>query len=118
MMARGSNQTVIIKNYSFSTSWLNIFPGVCCKCKINHVIFFLFCTLQNLVTTLVVILLALSGRISVEKLSWKLIRVWIPVNVIFIGMLVSGMYRYRINFTLCIFFNTYGDIEPDMLDIF
>lgn len=50
---------------------------------------------QNLVTTLVVVLLALSGRISVEKLSWKLIRVWIPVNVIFIGMLVSGMYSLK-----------------------
>ncbi len=38
--------------------------------------------------------LGLCRVVSVEKLNWKLIRVWIPVNVIFIGMLVSGMYRY------------------------
>lgn len=30
-----------------------------------------------------------------ERLNWKLIRVWIPVNIIFIGMLVSGMYSLR-----------------------
>ncbi|KAF1894816.1 hypothetical protein Lal_00028259 [Lupinus albus] len=50
---------------------------------------------QNFISTLVVVLLALSGRISVEKLNWKLVRVWIPVNVIFIGMLVSGMYSLK-----------------------
>nr|KYP60153.1 GDP-mannose transporter [Cajanus cajan] len=50
---------------------------------------------QNFITSLVVVLLSLSGRISVEKLSWRLIRVWIPVNVIFIGMLVSGMYSLK-----------------------
>ncbi|KAL2956070.1 hypothetical protein AAZX31_18G064900 [Glycine max] len=50
---------------------------------------------QNFIATLVVVLLSLSGRISVEKLSWRLIRAWIPVNVIFIGMLVSGMYSLK-----------------------
>ncbi|RDX70705.1 GDP-mannose transporter GONST2, partial [Mucuna pruriens] len=50
---------------------------------------------QNFIATLVVVLLALSGRISVEKLSWRLIRVWVPVNVIFIGMLLSGMYSLK-----------------------
>ncbi|KAL2332931.1 hypothetical protein Fmac_014144 [Flemingia macrophylla] len=50
---------------------------------------------QNFITSLVVVLLSLSGRVSVEKLSWRLIRVWIPVNVIFIGMLVSGMYSLK-----------------------
>ncbi|KAJ1441866.1 Sugar phosphate transporter domain [Sesbania bispinosa] len=50
---------------------------------------------QNFISTLVVVLLALSGRISVEKLNWRLVRVWIPVNVIFIGMLVSGMYSLK-----------------------
>lgn len=103
-MARGSNQTIILKNDSFSASWLYFFPGAYCKCKINHVSFILPCTLQNFIATLVVVLLSLSGRISVEKLSWRLIRAWIPVNVIFIGMLVSGMYRYRINFALCVFY--------------
>ncbi|XP_027933421.1 GDP-mannose transporter GONST2-like [Vigna unguiculata] len=50
---------------------------------------------QNFISTLVVVLLALSGRVAVEKLSWRLIRVWIPVNVVFIGMLVSGMYSLK-----------------------
>ncbi|KAH1197063.1 GDP-mannose transporter GONST2 [Glycine max] len=94
-MARGSNQTIILKNDSFSASWLYFFPGAYCKCKINHVSFILPCTLQNFIATLVVVLLSLSGRISVEKLSWRLIRAWIPVNVIFIGMLVSGMYSLK-----------------------
>ncbi|KAF1891397.1 hypothetical protein Lal_00017029 [Lupinus albus] len=50
---------------------------------------------QNLISTLVVVLLSLSGRISVEKLNWRLVRAWLPVNVIFIGMLVSGMYSLK-----------------------
>ncbi|XP_045823857.1 GDP-mannose transporter GONST2-like isoform X1 [Trifolium pratense] len=50
---------------------------------------------QNFISTLVVVLLALCGRISVEKLNWKLVRVWLPVNVIFIAMLVSGMYSLK-----------------------
>jgi GDP-mannose transporter len=43
----------------------------------------------------VVILLALElfSVISTEQLTWKLIKVWIPVNLIFVGMLVTGMYR-------------------------
>ncbi|CAK7331286.1 unnamed protein product [Dovyalis caffra] len=50
---------------------------------------------QNLISCLVVAVLGLSGVVSVEKLSWKLIRVWIPVNIIFVGMLVSGMYSLK-----------------------
>ncbi|XP_061373426.1 GDP-mannose transporter GONST2-like [Gastrolobium bilobum] len=50
---------------------------------------------QNFISTMVVVLLALSGKISVERLNWRLVRVWIPVNVIFIGMLVSGMYSLK-----------------------
>lgn len=50
---------------------------------------------QNLVSCLVVAVLSLSGVVSVEKLNWKLVRVWIPVNVIFVGMLVSGMYSLK-----------------------
>ena len=53
--------------------------------------------LQNFISYVVVVLLALYGAVSVERLNWKLIRVRIPVNVIFIGMLVSGMYRYVTN---------------------
>ncbi|KAI5408763.1 GDP-mannose transporter gonst2, variant 3, partial [Lathyrus oleraceus] len=50
---------------------------------------------QNFISTLVVVLLALCGRVSVEKLNWRLVRVWLPVNVIFIAMLVSGMYSLK-----------------------
>ncbi|OMO90496.1 hypothetical protein COLO4_19117 [Corchorus olitorius] len=50
---------------------------------------------QNLICCLVVAILAVSRVVSVEKLNWKLIRVWIPVNIIFVGMLVSGMYSLK-----------------------
>jgi len=73
-------------------------------------------TLQNFISTLVVVLLALCGRVSVEKLNWRLVRVWLPVNVIFIAMLVSGMYRYKMNFLFYIFlFKSSVDVEPDTL---
>lgn len=47
---------------------------------------------QNLLSTVLVVLLHFFGFVSLERLNWKLVRVWIPVNVIFVGMLVSGMY--------------------------
>ncbi|OIT02269.1 PREDICTED: GDP-mannose transporter GONST2-like [Nicotiana attenuata] len=50
---------------------------------------------QNLISTLIVCILGCSGAVTVEKLNWKLIKVWIPVNLIFIGMLVSGMYSLK-----------------------
>ncbi|EOY33768.1 hypothetical protein QUC31_018763 [Theobroma cacao] len=50
---------------------------------------------QNLISCLVVAILGLCRAVSVEKLTWKLIRVWIPVNIIFVGMLVSGMYSLK-----------------------
>ncbi|XP_039014127.1 GDP-mannose transporter GONST2-like isoform X2 [Hibiscus syriacus] len=50
---------------------------------------------QNVIACLVIAILGLCGAISVEKLNWKLIRVWIPVNIIFVGMLVSGMYSLK-----------------------
>lgn len=50
---------------------------------------------QNLISSVIVAVLGLCGVVSVERLNWKLIRVWIPVNIIFIGMLVSGMYSNR-----------------------
>ncbi|PIA32130.1 hypothetical protein AQUCO_04500019v1 [Aquilegia coerulea] len=50
---------------------------------------------QNLISVAVVIILRLFGIVSTEKLSWKLIRVWLPVNMIFVGMLVTGMYSLK-----------------------
>lgn len=50
---------------------------------------------QNLISSAIVAALSICGIISVEKFSWKLVRVWLPVNVIFVGMLVSGMYSLK-----------------------
>ncbi|XP_074303050.1 GDP-mannose transporter GONST2-like [Silene latifolia] len=50
---------------------------------------------QNLISTVIVVALSTCGIVSVEKLSWKLIKVWLPVNIIFVGMLVSGMYSLK-----------------------
>ncbi|KAH7549920.1 hypothetical protein JRO89_XS13G0105500 [Xanthoceras sorbifolium] len=50
---------------------------------------------QNLISTLVVVVFGFFGVVSVEKLNWKLIRIWMPVNIIFVGMLVSGMYSLK-----------------------
>ncbi|CAI0475610.1 unnamed protein product [Linum tenue] len=51
--------------------------------------------MQNFICCLVVAILGLSGAVSVEKLNWKLVKLWIPVNIIFVGMLVSGMYSLK-----------------------
>lgn len=59
---------------------------------------------QNFISAGIVVILGFCGAVSVEKLNWKLVKLWIPVNLIFIGMLVSGMYRYVEMPTLwCIF---------------
>jgi len=50
---------------------------------------------QNLVSVVIVSALSLFGVITTEPLSWKLIRVWFPVNVIFVGMLVTSMYSLK-----------------------
>ncbi|KNA21058.1 hypothetical protein SOVF_046740 isoform B [Spinacia oleracea] len=50
---------------------------------------------QNLISTVIVVVLSICGFVSVEKFSWKLVRVWLPVNTIFVGMLVSGMYSLK-----------------------
>ncbi|KAJ8769777.1 hypothetical protein K2173_007637 [Erythroxylum novogranatense] len=50
---------------------------------------------QNLVSCLVVAILGFSGAVSVEKLNWKLTSVWLPVNIIFIGMLASSIYSLK-----------------------
>ncbi|KAK1397185.1 Gdp-mannose transporter gonst1 [Heracleum sosnowskyi] len=48
---------------------------------------------QNLVSVLIVSMLSTLGVISTELLTWRLIKVWMPVNVIFVGMLVTSMFR-------------------------
>jgi len=49
---------------------------------------------QSFVCVVILLILELFRVITTEELTWKLIKVWIPVNLIFIGMLVTGMYRY------------------------
>ncbi|KAL5710392.1 GDP-mannose transporter gonst2 [Ranunculus cassubicifolius] len=50
---------------------------------------------QNLISVVCVIMLRLFGVVSTEKLTWKLIRAWLPVNMIFVGMLLTGMYSLK-----------------------
>ncbi|CAH2042013.1 unnamed protein product, partial [Thlaspi arvense] len=48
---------------------------------------------QNFVSVVIVSLLSLFGVITTEPLTWRLIRVWFPVNIIFVGMLITSMLR-------------------------
>ncbi|KAH9327612.1 hypothetical protein KI387_007790, partial [Taxus chinensis] len=47
---------------------------------------------QNLVSVVIVRLLTLFGVISTEPLTRKLVQVWFPVNIIFVGMLITGIF--------------------------
>jgi len=61
--------------------------------------------MQNLISVVIVSVLSILGLISTEPLTWRLIRVWLPVNVIFVGMLVTSMFRYAVfNFVALIMF--------------
>ncbi|KAF8757373.1 hypothetical protein HU200_010889 [Digitaria exilis] len=50
---------------------------------------------QNFISVVILLMLELFHVITTEELTWKLIKVWIPVNLIFIGMLVTGMYSLK-----------------------
>jgi len=50
---------------------------------------------QNLVSVILVSLLSVFGLITTEPLTWRLIKVWFPVNVIFVGMLVTSMFSLK-----------------------
>ncbi|KAH9324380.1 hypothetical protein KI387_004558, partial [Taxus chinensis] len=49
----------------------------------------------NLVSVVIVRLLTLFGVISTEPLTRKLVQVWFPVNIIFVGMLVTGIFSLK-----------------------
>lgn len=72
---------------------------------------------QNFISVIIVSILSTTGIISTEPLTWRLIKVWFPVNMIFVGMLVTSMFRYYL-------FPLYGDLGiflcwlHHMLDIF
>ncbi|XP_011628553.1 GDP-mannose transporter GONST1 [Amborella trichopoda] len=50
---------------------------------------------QNLVSVVIVSMLSFAGIISTEQLTWRLIRVWLPVNIIFVGMLITSMFSLK-----------------------
>ncbi|XP_021728058.1 GDP-mannose transporter GONST1-like isoform X2 [Chenopodium quinoa] len=50
---------------------------------------------QNFVSVLIVSALSILGVVTTEPLTWKLIKVWIPVNIIFVGMLITSMFSLR-----------------------
>uniref|UniRef100_A0A0E0LQF3 Sugar phosphate transporter domain-containing protein n=1 Tax=Oryza punctata TaxID=4537 RepID=A0A0E0LQF3_ORYPU len=50
---------------------------------------------QNIVSVTIVSTLSLSGAIPTEPLTWKLIKVWLPVNIIFVGMLITSMFSLK-----------------------
>ncbi|KAG0483502.1 hypothetical protein HPP92_011586 [Vanilla planifolia] len=50
---------------------------------------------QNFIAVLVVSLLCKLRIISIEPLTWRLVRVWLPVNVIFVGMLVTSTFSLK-----------------------
>ncbi|CAI9778279.1 unnamed protein product [Fraxinus pennsylvanica] len=50
---------------------------------------------QNFVSVIVVSSLSFLGIITTEPLTWRLIKVWLPVNVIFVGMLITSMFSLK-----------------------
>lgn len=52
--------------------------------------------MQNFISVIIVCVLSLLGLITTEPLTWRLIKVWLPVNVIFVGMLITSMFRYGV----------------------
>ncbi|KAK9950109.1 hypothetical protein M0R45_005611 [Rubus argutus] len=50
---------------------------------------------QNLISVIIVSILSLLGIISTEPLTWRLVKVWLPVNVIFVGMLITSMFSLK-----------------------
>ncbi|MCD7458689.1 GDP-mannose transporter into the lumen of the Golgi [Datura stramonium] len=50
---------------------------------------------QNFVAVVVVSMLSFFGVISTEPLTLRLIKVWLPVNVIFVGMLITSMFSLK-----------------------
>ncbi|PWZ16948.1 GDP-mannose transporter GONST1 [Zea mays] len=50
---------------------------------------------QNIVSVTIVSTLSLSGVVPTEPLTWNLIKVWLPVNIIFVGMLITSMFSLK-----------------------
>jgi len=63
-----------------------------CVTALKHLFHVLL--LQNIVSVTIVSTLSLSGAVPTEPLTWNLIKVWLPVNIIFVAMLITSMFRY------------------------
>ncbi|GFP97617.1 gdp-mannose transporter gonst1 [Phtheirospermum japonicum] len=50
---------------------------------------------RNFVSVVIVSILSFLGIITTEPLTWRLIKVWLPVNFIFVGMLVTSMFSLK-----------------------
>ncbi|KAL4330224.1 hypothetical protein AHAS_Ahas13G0378700 [Arachis hypogaea] len=50
---------------------------------------------QSLISVIVVSVLNLLGLVSTEPLTWRLVKVRLPVNVMFVGMLVTSMFSLK-----------------------
>ncbi|CAA0826208.1 GDP-mannose transporter GONST1, partial [Striga hermonthica] len=50
---------------------------------------------QNFVSVVIVSTLSLLGIVTTEPFTWRLIKVWLPVNIIFVGMLVTSMFSLK-----------------------
>ncbi|KAM7256034.1 hypothetical protein ACFE04_011775 [Oxalis oulophora] len=50
---------------------------------------------QNFISVIIVSTLSILGVISTEPLTWRLIKVWLPVNFIFVGMLITSMFSLK-----------------------
>ncbi|XP_041008052.1 GDP-mannose transporter GONST1 isoform X3 [Juglans microcarpa x Juglans regia] len=49
----------------------------------------------NLISVIIVSILSFLGIISTEPLTWRLVKVWLPVNAIFVGMLITSMFSLK-----------------------
>lgn len=50
---------------------------------------------QNFVSVVIVSILSFFDIISTEPLTWRLTKVWLPVNVIFVGMLITSIFSLK-----------------------
>eukprot|EP00245_Coleochaete_scutata_P004961 TRINITY_DN1805_c0_g2_i1.p1 TRINITY_DN1805_c0_g2~~TRINITY_DN1805_c0_g2_i1.p1 ORF type:complete len:398 (-),score=52.65 TRINITY_DN1805_c0_g2_i1:559-1752(-) len=50
---------------------------------------------QNFISVIVVSLLGWSGAVVIDPMSWTIIRIWMPINFIFVGMLISSFFSLQ-----------------------
>eukprot|EP00270_Netrium_digitus_P000195 TRINITY_DN10200_c0_g1_i1.p1 TRINITY_DN10200_c0_g1~~TRINITY_DN10200_c0_g1_i1.p1 ORF type:complete len:419 (-),score=108.92 TRINITY_DN10200_c0_g1_i1:74-1330(-) len=50
---------------------------------------------QNLVSVSMVLILCWLGLITTEPITWRLVRIWLPVNFIFVGMLITSFFSLQ-----------------------